>query len=40
MIVTIMKIFRQKIESKVINYWDYRNVSNEGFRESFHKNLK
>ena len=40
MIVTVMKTSYQKIESKVINYWDYKSFSNEGFRESLFENLK
>ena len=40
MIVTVMKTSYQKIELRVINYWDYKNFSNERFRESLIENLK
>ena len=40
MIVTVMKTSCQKIEPRVINYWDYKSFSNEGFRESLLENLK
>ena len=33
MIVTVLKIYFQKWEAKVINYTDYRNFSNEEFRQ-------
>ena len=40
MIVTLMKTSYWKIESRVINYQDYKTFSNEGFRESLLENLK
>ena len=40
MIVTVMKTSYRKIESRVINYQDYKSFSNEGFRESSLENLK
>ena len=40
MIVTVMKTSCRKIEPRVINYWDYKSFSNEGFRESLLENLK
>ena len=40
MVVTVMKTSSWKIEPKVMNYRDYKIYSNEGFRESLHKNLK
>ena len=40
MIVTVMKTSYRKIESRVINYRDYKSFSNEGFRESLLENLK
>ena len=33
MIVTVLKIYFQKREAEVINYTDYRNFSNEEFRQ-------
>ena len=33
MTVTVLKIYFQKREAKVINYTDYRNFSNEEFRQ-------
>ena len=33
MIATVLKIYFQKREAKVINYRDHRNFSNEGFRK-------
>ena len=40
MAVTVMKTSYRKIESRVINYQDYKSLSNEGFRESSLENLK
>ena len=40
MIVMVMKASFRKIEPRVINYWDYKSFSNEGYRESLPKNLK
>ena len=40
MIVTVMKTSYWKIEPRVINYWDYKSFSNQGFRESSLENLK
>ena len=40
MIVTVMKTSYRKTEPRVINYRDYKSVSNEGFRESLLENLK
>ena len=40
MIVTVMKTSYWKIEQRVINYRDYKNFFNEGFRESLLENLK
>ena len=39
MIVTILKIYFQKREAKVINYRDYRNFSNEDFRQQVLKDI-
>ena len=39
-IVTAMKPSYRKIEPRVINYWDYKSFSSEGFRESLLENLK
>ena len=39
MIVTVLKIYFQKREAKVINYRDYRNFSNEEFRQQVLKNI-
>ena len=39
MIVTVMKTSYRKIEPRVINYRDYKSVSNGGFRESLLENL-
>ena len=33
MIVTVLKIYFQKREAKVVNYRDYQNFSNEEFRQ-------
>ena len=35
-----MKPSYRKIEPRVINYWDYKSFSSEGFRESLLENLK
>ena len=40
MIVTVMKTSYWKMETRVINYRDYKSFSNEGFRESLLENLK
>ena len=40
MAVTVIKTSYRKIESRVINYQDYKSFSNEGFRESSLENLK
>ena len=40
MIVTVMKTTYWKIGPRVINYRDYKSLSNEGFRESLLENLK
>ena len=40
MIVTVMKTFYRKIEPRVINYLDYKSLSNEGFRGSLLENIK
>ena len=37
MIVSVLQIYFQKREAKVINYWDYRNFSNEEFRQQVPK---
>ena len=39
MIVTVLKIYFQKREAKVINYRDYRNFSNEEFRQQVLKDI-
>ena len=39
MIVTVLKIYLQKREAKVINYRDYQNFSNEDFRQQVLKNI-
>ena len=39
MIVTVLKIYFQKREAKVINYRDYRNFSNEEFRHQVLKDI-
>ena len=39
MIVTVLKIYFQKREAKVINYRDYRNFSNEDFRQQVLKDI-
>ena len=39
MIVTALKIYFQKREAKVINYRDYRNFSNEEFRQQVLKDI-
>ena len=39
MIVTVLKIYFQKREAKVINYRDYRNFSNEEFRQQILKEI-
>ena len=39
MMVTVLKIYFQKREAKVINYRDYRNFSNEEFRQQVLKNI-
>ena len=39
MIVTILKIYFQKREAKVINYRDYRNFLNEEFRQQVQKDI-
>ena len=40
MIVTVMKTYYLKIEPMIVNYWDYRSFSIEGFRKSLRENLK
>ena len=40
MTVTVMNTSYWKIEPRVINYRDYKNFFNEGFRESLLENLK
>ena len=40
MIVLVMNTSYRKIEPQVINYWDYKSFSKEGFRESLLENLK
>ena len=40
MFFTVMKTSYRKIEPRVINYWNYKSFSNEGFRESLLENLK
>ena len=39
MIVTVLKTYFQKREAKVINYRDYRNFSNEDFRQQVLKDI-
>ena len=39
MIVTVLKIYFQKREAKVINYRDYRNFSNDEFRQEVLKDI-
>ena len=39
MIVPVLKIYLQKREEKVINYRDYRNFSNEEFRQQVLKDI-
>ena len=39
MIVTVLKIYFQKREAKVINYRDYQNFSNEEFRQQVLKDI-
>ena len=39
MIVTILKVYFQKREAKVINYRDYRNFSNEKFKRQVPKDI-
>ena len=39
MIVTVLKIYFQKREAKVINYRDYRNFPNEAFRQHVLKDI-
>ena len=39
MIVTVLKIYFQKTEAKVINYRDYGNFSNEAFRQKVLKDI-
>ena len=39
MIVTVLKIYLQKREAKVINYRDYQNFSNEEFRQQVLKDI-
>ena len=39
MVVTVLKIFFQKREAKVINYRDHRTLSNEEFRQQVVKNI-
>ena len=39
MIVTVLKIYFQEREAKVINYRDYRNFSNEEFRQQVLKDI-
>ena len=39
MIVTVLKIYFQKREAKVINYRDYRNFSNEEFKQQVLKDI-
>ena len=39
MIVNVLKIYFQKMEAKVINYRDYRNFSNEEFRQQVLKDI-
>ena len=39
MVVTVLKIYFQKREAKVINYRDYRNFSNEEFRQQVLKDI-
>ena len=39
MIVTVFKIYFQKRKEKVINYRDYRNFSNEKFRQQALKDI-
>ena len=38
-LVTVLKIYLQKREVKVINYRDYRNFSNEEFRQQVLKDI-
>ena len=40
MIVMVMKTSYQKIDPRVINYWDYASFSNGRFRESLLENIK
>ena len=40
MIVTVLKTSYRKIEPSVVNYWDYKSFSNEGFRESLLENYR
>ena len=39
MIVTVSKVYFQKREAKIINYRDYRNFSNEKFRQQVLKDI-